>query len=98
MTLSEAIRHAEEIAASKEQDIEALENIPGIYHDCEAIRNCRECATEHRQLAEWLRDYKRLLAIESGKDIRCGNCKHDGKGDGRCEKCYQYSGWEEVEE
>lgn len=25
---------------------------------------CRECAEEHRQLAEWLKDYKRLLEQE----------------------------------
>lgn len=25
------------------------------------IKECLKCANEHRQLAEWLKDYKRLL-------------------------------------
>ena len=69
----------------------------------EAIRHClnvaetctvKACANDHRQLATWLKDYKRLLVKESGVDIRCGNCKHDGSGDGVCGKCYAYSAWE----
>lgn len=47
------------------------------------------------QIAKWLRDYKRLLAIESGVDVKCSNCRHDGSGDGNCDLCYQYSRWEE---
>lgn len=29
---------------------------------------CTECANEHKQLAEWLRDYKRLLEREAVLD------------------------------
>ena len=72
----------------------------------EAIKQCEEiadydcyndkqmkCAEEYRQLAEWLKDYKRLLAKESGVDIRCGNCKYDVTQE-MCGKCYEYSRWE----
>lgn len=42
---------------------------------CEEVANgmttqgdCKECAEDHRQLAEWLRDYKRLLEREPCED------------------------------
>ena len=50
MTLEEAIRHCEEVAKScqlKAHDIERDD-----YKDLE------ECAAEHRQLAEWLKELK----------------------------------------
>ena len=50
MTLEEAIRHCEEVAKScqlKAYDIERDD-----YKDLE------ECAAEHRQLAEWLKELK----------------------------------------
>ena len=58
MTLDEAILHAEEVAEScqlKAYDIERDD-----YKDLE------ECAAEHRQLAEWLRElkaYKNVIVI-----------------------------------
>ena len=58
----------------------------------EAIKHCedvadydcftddqRKCSEEHRQLADWLRDYKRLL--EESEIIRCKNCKWWGRKD-----------------
>ena len=44
MTLDEAIMHAEEVASRKFDD----------------RVHCIKCAEEHRQLAEWLKDYRRL--------------------------------------
>ena len=52
-TLEEAIRHCEEVALLK--DIEA-EDHNSRYTGL--IRECKECAAEHRQLAEWLRELK----------------------------------------
>lgn len=52
MTLDEAIKHAEEVMAEnleKTKDRKASDPI--------AI-NCFECADEHRQLAEWLKELK----------------------------------------
>lgn len=61
MTLDETIKHAEEIAQDQE-------NRANILWDSREKKYCRECAAEHRQLAEWLKDYKRLLEQEPCKD------------------------------
>ena len=63
MTLDEAIKHAEEVAEDKEIDIE---NQDPLFSN--NIEECKKCAEEHRQLAEWLKDYKRLLKQESCND------------------------------
>lgn len=55
MTLDEAIKRAEEVAEEKENEGELLCQSEG------ASIGCLTCAEEHRQLAEWLKDYKRLL-------------------------------------
>lgn len=49
MTLDEAIKHAEEVAETIEK--RGYYIIP---------KNIEECATEHRQLAEWLKELKML--------------------------------------
>ena len=53
MTLEEAIKHCEGVALQK--DIEAEEHNPRYTG---LIRECKECAAEHRQLAEWLKILK----------------------------------------
>lgn len=50
MTLDEAIRHCEEVAEEKEQEAKEAHVLSGM--------DCMECASEHRQLAEWLRELK----------------------------------------
>ena len=55
MTIDEAIKHAEEVAEDKEIDIE---NQDSLFPN--NIKECKECAEEHRQLAEWLKELKRL--------------------------------------
>ena len=65
MTLNEAIRHAEEVAESKKAESEIAE-IQGC--DKYALK-CEECAKEHRQLVEWLKDYKRLKEQEPSGDL-----------------------------
>ena len=74
MILEEAIKHAEEVAEENQRVIDT-----GIVFDdvtiymlyCddtevieEHLANYQECAEKHRQLAEWLKDYKRLLEQE----------------------------------
>lgn len=54
MTLDEAIKHAEEVADAKLQDAE-LSEIQGCYRNA---KKCVQCAEEHRQLAEWLKELK----------------------------------------
>lgn len=59
MTLDEAIKHAEEVAKRKESDLKVYE---GINEDrplfLKEENECKKCAEEHRQLAEWLRELK----------------------------------------
>ena len=54
MTLDEAIKHCEEVA---EKYCEKVEE--GLTAD----DFCDSCASEHRQLAEWLRELKKYRAI-----------------------------------
>ena len=66
MTLDEAIIHAEEVADSKERQVINGDWEKGSMTEC----NCIECAEEHRQLAEWLRELKdyreRMPSYEAG--------------------------------
>lgn len=80
MTIDEAIRHAEEVAEGYEEDISKWEYTLSEYRKrecveqttiprCEkALNRCKQCASEHRQLAWWLRDYKRLKEQEPSDD------------------------------
>lgn len=66
MTLDEAIKHAEEVAEEKESEAQDLEYSKlGWRYE---VNKCSKCAEEHRQLAEWLKDYKRLLEQEPCED------------------------------
>lgn len=78
MTLDEAIQHAEEVVEDKETRakeciVKANSNNEWLF-DYEVRKlneesvSCAECAAEHRQLAEWLKDYKRLLEQEPCED------------------------------
>lgn len=107
--IDEAIQHCLKVAHKKTKEAKERRIDPDsvgsktFLYDWEVRKanqkaaECEECAAEHRQLAEWLKDYKRLLAKESGVDIRCGNCKHDEDGSGICDECLEYSKWEAME-
>lgn len=61
MTLEEAIKHAEEVAEEQENKLKIYENIDEdrpLFTEEET--ECRLCAEEHRQLAEWLKELKQL--------------------------------------
>ena len=63
MTLDEAIKHCEEVATKNEESI-AYYTIQGDKEwldECE--KDCIECASEHRQLAEWLRELERYRNV-----------------------------------
>ena len=62
MTIEEAIKHAEEVAEEKEKEGKLL-----CSSEAGSI-GCLECAAEHRQLAEWLRELKQLR--QAIKDAR----------------------------
>ena len=78
MTLEEAIKHCEEVAEDKFN--EAQESI--MCNRFQYADDCRDCAEEHRQLAEWLKelkayrddsgdcDYKTLkIKLENAEDV-----------------------------
>ena len=88
MNLDEAIKHCEEVAY--EQDMKAgFETDNQTYTMSEAERErCKECAKEHRQLAEWLRELEQRRNHENGcqyckykfrsdEDEPCANCSHN---------------------
>lgn len=58
MTIDEAIKHCEEVAEEHTKY-----NFYGGYESCD------ECAKEHRQLAEWLRELKKDRKILDGLSI-----------------------------
>lgn len=57
MTLDEAIQHAEEVAEEHTN-----------YNRYGGFESCDECAKEHRQLANWLKELKQLREQEPCKD------------------------------
>lgn len=61
MTNEEAIKHAEEVAKYREDEIPFIEQgiIDG-YDFPYDLEKCIKCASEHRQLAEWLKELKQL--------------------------------------
>ena len=56
MTLDEAIKHAEEVADETNKEACNLYDAKNY----EESRECIWCSEEHRQLAEWLKELKRL--------------------------------------
>lgn len=66
MTLDEVIKHCEEVAEQYETQADKWEEEGG--ERWGKTLSCRECAREHKQLGEWLKDYKRLLNKQTCKD------------------------------
>ena len=74
MTLESAIKHCEEVAEEQDKLCKRYDDASGYTRSHnEDIRTtdakkCEKCASEHRQLAEWLTDYQRLLkAVNDAK-------------------------------
>lgn len=98
MTLEEAIIHCEAVAETNERicTTELSVGLPDIYNRKDEVKKCAE---EHRQLAEWLKDYKRLLEQQLCNDaisrepfmdsticegISCNECAFNRKDKGGC--------------
>ncbi len=75
MTLDEAIKHCQEVAEEQEK----LCKINDSFNFSQP--KWKECAKEHNQLADWLKDYKRLKEQEP-KTGHCKDCKHWKDSDG----------------
>lgn len=78
MTIDEAIKHCEEVA---EKYCEKVEE--GLTAD----DFCDSCASEHRQLAEWLKELKKLKTEHKGKWINNKNADDAGEGYFICSNC-----------
>ena len=78
MTLDEAIQHCLEVAEQKEQEAKEAHVLSGM--------DCLECASEHRQLAEWLRELKRYKECES----KCKSCPFFMEIGDVCGSCANY--------
>lgn len=59
INLDETIKHCEEVAEENESKANRIEQL----HLTGNAEGCRECANEHRQLAEWLKELKKLREI-----------------------------------
>lgn len=77
MTIDEAIKHAEEVA-EKNEKISLYTPVEYIPADL-SIEQCQNCADEHRQLAEWLKELKSLKDKDEPKAVRY---EGDGYADG----------------
>ena len=63
MTLDEEIKHCEEVAEENEKNAKSINNI--------YKKSCLECASEYRQLAEWLRELKKWRALSDSINMLC---------------------------
>lgn len=69
LTLDEAIKHCLEVAEQNETQAEKWHKEGGA--EWGKTINCRECAADHKQLAEWLKELKAYRKLRI-----CGNCRH----------------------
>ena len=72
MTLDEAIAHERRLTSGYENDIQILKNVGA---DISSIASVTKQKEYHKQLSEWLEDYKRIKQWKS--DIMDSFCKYD---------------------
>ena len=78
MTLEEAIKHTESVAKDYDLKSELCTLKDGVVYPLseEEKQKCKDCTEEHRQLAEWLKDYNRLLsAIDDNNHEEKSSCE-----------------------
>jgi hypothetical protein len=75
MTLDEAIRHAEEVA----EDAKLISIMVDISHITELEQ--KKCANEHKQLAEWLQELKKLREATTNTDTISRQAAIDALGE-----------------
>lgn len=77
LTLDEAIKHCEEVAEQNDKIANTFD------YSIKTKSDCKECASEHRQLAEWLKELKAYRKAEkeieqelvNWNDIDNGKCR-----------------------
>lgn len=110
LSLDEAIKHCEEVAEEKEREAEYRQETQGDMFkflddlsksvggegiENDALNECLECAKEHRQLAEWLRELKihreihdvlLQLLVDFDIDICCDDLMNNEEEQKICEE------------
>lgn len=77
MSLDEAIKRCEEVAEKKEKECKWISGSEDAGMNGALAKTFAECASEHRQLAEWL---KKLKAYEEAKEkieLKAEKCPQD---------------------
>jgi hypothetical protein len=69
-SIDDAIKHCEEVA--EEQEWQAYKSVSRTYVE---RMSCEECAKEHRQLAEWLKELKAY----KNERVSCEYCKYNDR-------------------
>lgn len=67
LTLDEAIKHCLEVAGEQQMRAD-IEEMIGVL-DRWDVESCKECAADHRQLAEWLMELKDLRAEQNDQYV-----------------------------
>lgn len=73
LTLEEAISHCLEVAEQNDAQAEKWQEEGG--EEWGKTTACRECAADHRQLAEWLTDFKGLREKQESADRQIAEYK-----------------------
>lgn len=70
-SLEEAIKHCEEVAEKKEKECKWISGSEDAGMNGALAKTFAECASEHRQLAEWLRELKAYKDFEDKGYVMC---------------------------
>lgn len=85
MTLDEAIEHCEDTAAVKDAMAKFYRSFFGDYNAFEKqITECQDCAREHRQLAEWLKELRQCWERNTKEPVHS-----NAPGTAECPTCGQ---------
>ena len=80
MTLEEAIAHAKEVVVENRKKEAWNRNNPHIWNDGgRQYAECKKCADEHEQLAEWLEELKQYRMIGTLEECREATEKQTAK-------------------
>ena len=64
LDIDTAIKHCLEVAEARETEVLKYNYCRGIPDVEKVVSDCKECATDHRQLAEWMRELKAYRKAE----------------------------------
>ncbi len=92
MTLDEAIKHAVEVAIEQDKSSKKYDDASGYTRSgnneirTNEAKRCEECAEEHRQLAEWLKEL-RVFKSRKGQWLRMSDLSEQEDDRYQCSRC-----------